>query len=402
MTTSGRNILIIGSYPPPYGGVPHHIEQLSAHLADQGWNCHVLSGGTAGTKMVGKVTVHQPTYMRKAFGFLRQSFNRDFERWLAGGPLAQDEATFWRRYRMFADVGDAIVRSQKIDIVTSYNLLTYAPVGAWLSERHGIPHVISNFGEVFKFASMTRSNRFFAHVAEQAVTRIACSEHCGNSLKRLGVDMPVKPIPHGISTRHFSPGDASVLRQRLDLGTGPVILFVGRLSEEMGLGSFIAAARRVAQSRPDARFIAAGQAGDMMDVVEAAAAEPGSILRLARSVPYPELPLYYRLADIVAVPTHGDRTCSSLAAMEAMATRKPVVAFAVGGVPEIIHEGENGLLAPPEDVGALAAAMLRLINDPAERMRLADNGYEMVHANLDVGHCNRAMEREFLHAIGAA
>ena len=52
---AGRSVLLIGNYPPPYGGVPLHVERLSAHLAARGWSCHVLSGGREGTRRIGDV-----------------------------------------------------------------------------------------------------------------------------------------------------------------------------------------------------------------------------------------------------------------------------------------------------------------------------------------------------------
>jgi glycosyltransferase involved in cell wall biosynthesis len=79
------------------------------------------------------------------------------------------------------------------------------------------------------------------------------------------------------------------------------------------------------------------------------------------------------------------------AAVEALSVGTPVVATAVGGVPEVVHDGENGLLVPPNDAVALAAAMRRLISEDGLRGRLADQarpsvaaiGREVIYARLE-------------------
>lgn len=396
-----RNLLIIGNYPPPFGGVPNHIERLTTYLTAGGWKCHVLSGGTSGNEDVGGVAVYKPSKPRKALAQLRQLGNRDFGRWLNGGDLPRLEPKFWRRYKQYADVGQSIIRRHPIDVIASYNLFAYSPVGAWLARRFDLPHVISNFGEVFKFGAMTRNKPFFVNVASDAARLISCSEHCGNSLGKLGINTPVLPLPYGVETRVFSPGDdPAQLRMRLGVRPGArVVLFVGRLGREMGVQSFLRAAEHISKTTTDVHFLMVGQVDDLADAAQQKAAATYGRVIVVCNAPYSELPLYYRLADVVAVPTHGDRTCSSLAAMEAMAVAKPVIAYAIGGIPEIITDGENGILVPPEDSAGLAAGIERLLGDPAMRRRLAENGHRLALERLDVDHCNRVMERELIAAI---
>lgn len=395
--TANRNILFIGNYPPPFGGVPLHIELLSGYLAARGWSCHVLSGGVTGTERIGDVTVHKPGYVRKAQGALRQSFNRDFDRWPDGRGFASEQRAMARRYRMFADVGSEIIRREGIELIASYNLLSYGPIGAWLSERFGLPHVITIFGEIFKFPEMTRHAGFFRAASERAHKLLSCSEHCGRSLARLGVDRKVDAVTFGIDLKRFHPGEKPVdIRNRLGLSAAPVVLFVGRLTREMGLDSFLAAAGIIHAARPDTQFLIVGQEGDFADEAESRAANwPGKMV-VVRNAPYDELPFYYRLADVLLVPTRGDRTCSSLAGMEAMATQVAVAAFAVGGVPEIVADDQTGLLVPPEDAAALGQATLRLLGDDALRGRLAASGFAQAQSRLGEQHMNAAMEAHFL------
>ena len=60
-----KSILIIGNYPPPFGGVPRHIEYLAPFLVKRGWKVHILSGGSTGTENKEGFTVYKPTKEEK-------------------------------------------------------------------------------------------------------------------------------------------------------------------------------------------------------------------------------------------------------------------------------------------------------------------------------------------------
>lgn len=397
-----KKILLIGNYPPPFGGVPHHIERLSSYLADQGWNCHVLSGGISGVEQpAAHLTIYKPSYPRKLLGLIRQWNHHHLDEWLDDGSLDTAEPQHWRRYKMYADVGTEIVQRHDIQVVGSYNLLSYAPVGAYLSERFGIPHIINIFGEIYKYPSMQSNSAFFRRVAMNAISILSCSAHCARSAKMLGYDSEVKAVNYGVDIRHFSPGAAPTdLRGKYGLGYSPVVLFVGRLGREMGADIFLASAKEIWKSMPEVCFIMVGQNDDLADELEIESAQSVGQLVLVRNVSYDDLPKYYRLANVVVVPTRGDRTCSSLAAMEAMATRKPVVAFAIGGIPEIVEHEKTGLLVEPANQPELVKAVKRLLVDGALGSSLAAAAYEQARECFDEKIVNAKMERHYLNAMG--
>jgi glycosyltransferase involved in cell wall biosynthesis len=80
---------------------------------------------------------------------------------------------------------------------------------------------------------------------------------------------------------------------------------------------------------------------------------------------------YYAAATLYVMPSHSEGSPNAL--LEAMAAGKPVVASEVGGIPEIVTGGRNGLLTPPRNPQALAGAIERLLKDPLEAARLAEN-----------------------------
>jgi len=147
----------------------------------------------------------------------------------------------------------------------------------------------------------------------------------------------------------------------------PLILTVARLSYEKGIDVLIDAAARVHAARPQARFVIVGD-GPERKCLEGRIRDRGldGVVRLAG----------FR-ADVRSILAAGDAFCLPSksegmpnALLEAMAAGLPVVAAAVGGVPEVITSGRDGLLVEPRNPRALADALVSAIDDPAGRIRL--------------------------------
>ena len=104
-------------------------------------------------------------------------------------------------------------------------------------------------------------------------------------------------------------------------------------------------------------------------------------------MPQEEIAQAMKACHLVVMPCRRDRTGDMdgipTVFMEAMATARPVVSCAVSGVPELVRDGETGLLVPPDDPGALAAAIARLAADPPMRARLGALGRTLVERQHD-------------------
>ncbi len=111
-----------------------------------------------------------------------------------------------------------------------------------------------------------------------------------------------------------------------------------------------------------------------------------------------DIPAVTAALDVAVLPSY--REAQGLAILEAMALRRPVVATQVGGVPEMIDNGRNGLLVPPRDPEALANAIVRLLTDHPLADMLARAGHDFVHANFSVEHMVRAVSA--IYEEGAA
>lgn len=194
-------------------------------------------------------------------------------------------------------------------------------------------------------------------------------------------DLPparVTTIPHGdegIFAELRDPAvDAPALRARLGLHAGePVVLFFGTLARYKGIDLLIEAFARVVREVPAAQLVIAGfpVAGFDVGAHRALAGRLGiadAVYLAPGYVPAGEVAGWMDLASVAVFPYRDVYQSGALAAATTFGV--PVVATRVGAMPEVIADGESGLLVPPEDVPALAGAVARLLRDPALAARL--------------------------------
>ncbi len=148
-----------------------------------------------------------------------------------------------------------------------------------------------------------------------------------------------------------------------------VVLFLGDFSRRKGVRDLLAAAPAVLQRHPAARFVVAGGAPPA-DV--AAYARPlGAAVHFPGFVRGVDKVRWLQEATLLALPSYAEGL--PVAVLEAMAAGLPVITTPVGGVPDILRDGVNGLLTPPGDVPALADALSRLLADADARQSMGQH-----------------------------
>ncbi|SHL21698.1 Glycosyltransferase involved in cell wall bisynthesis [Pseudonocardia thermophila] len=160
--------------------------------------------------------------------------------------------------------------------------------------------------------------------------------------------------------------------------SGDTLLYVGRLdraSAWKGVDVLLRAFASVVAQRPTARLEIVGN-GDARPDHEALAVELGiaDAVRFAGALHGPQLAAAYAGARALVLPSLTEAESFGMTLVEAMASARPVVGSAVGGIPHVVDDGRTGLLVPPGDVTALAAALVRLLDDPALCARLGEAG----------------------------
>ncbi|MEZ5913914.1 MAG: glycosyltransferase [Paracoccaceae bacterium] len=161
------------------------------------------------------------------------------------------------------------------------------------------------------------------------------------------------------------------------------ILFVGRLAAVKGVPLLFDALKRLLPDHPGASLTVIGD-GPARAELEAMAAEPPLTGRVSFLGYRGQAEVAEELArsDMLVLPSFAEGVPVVL--MEAMASRMPVIASQVAGIPELIRDGESGHVVPAGDVDTLADRMGRLLADPALRGRMGEAGRAMIEAEYDV------------------
>ena len=211
----------------------------------------------------------------------------------------------------------------------------------WVASRTGKPYVVQVWGTDVEIAR--RLPRLARGVLRDARLVIAASSDLADRARQLGAER-VRLIPSGVEIPAVVGSEAEP----------PEVLYAGRLSPEKGVLELVAAT-----------------AG--MNLVAAGDGPLRSRVPNARGfVPHDELQHLYARSAVVACPSR--REGFGVACLEAMAHGKPVVATGVGGLRDLVVDGETGLVVPPRDSQALREALLRLLADSELRLRLGRAG----------------------------
>lgn len=181
-------------------------------------------------------------------------------------------------------------------------------------------------------------------------------------------------IPNGIAIDEFGEGAAPFPRLR----DGRLnILFVGRLEERKGFQYLLRAYARLKRHLPETRLIVVGAYEEKTK--RRYEAFVGNVGIPDVLFPGPasaeELPRYYRSCDVFCAPSIGGES-QGIVLLEAMASGRPIVVSDIAGYRSVMTDGLEGLLVPPRDVDALAAALGRLLRDPGLRARMGAAGCE--------------------------
>jgi glycosyltransferase involved in cell wall biosynthesis len=202
---------------------------------------------------------------------------------------------------------------------------------------------------------------------------IAISRAAAAALVARGIDgARVVIVPSGVDTHSFRDLDRAAARRALGLDAdAQVLAIVASLHGRKGHAVLLEALARLARHGAQPHCLAAGTGPEGQELQDLAT-RLGLGARMRWLGQLADVRPVLAAADVVVMPSLAEGL--GVAAIEAMAAGRPVVASAVGGLPELIADGEQGLLVPPGDPDALAGALGRCLADPALCARLAAAG----------------------------
>lgn len=288
------------------------------------------------------------------------------------------------RYLIHARRVARLVRSLGPDLVHALHLTSYGFLAA-LAGVH--PLVVSVWGtDVLEAPGLTPLHHWLTRYAlGRADVVTATGLHLATAtLPYVARCKSVTVVPYGVDLQQFRPK-----KRRAHKTT--VIGAVSRLSVEKGMSYLIEAFALLREDRHDVRLEIAGEGP-----------EESSLRELARRlgvhgavefrgwIEHDELAGFLQRLDVFALPSTYEGF--GVAAAEASAMALPVVATAVHGIPDVVIDGETGLLVPPRNPRAMAAALARLVEDAALRTSLGEAGRQYVASQYDWQANTRQMD----------
>ena len=226
-------------------------------------------------------------------------------------------------------------------------------------------------------------------VARRLAIRIAVSEAAARfAARRIGGRFEI--VPNGVDVSRFAHAAPAPLDGERKL------LFVGRLDRRKGFPVAVEAFGRLAADRPDLHLVVAGDGPDRAAIGTLTPPVRDRVTMLG-AVPNTDLPPIHAACDVFLGCAIGGESFG-IVLVEALAAGVPVVASRIAGYSEVIRDGEDGLLVPPQDPAALAAATARVLDDLSLDHRLRDAGRRRASA-FDWPVVTEAIEQRYRRAM---
>ena len=278
---------------------------------------------------------------------------------------------------------DALAAEVGAELVVLDPALPVGLVGPRLARPYG---VVLHGAEVTVPGRLPGSRALLGRVLRGAAEVIAAGGYpAAEGERAAGRALPVTVVPPGVDVDRFVPLDDEARAKGRALFGLPadarVVVSVSRLVPRKGMDVLIEAAARLAPDRPDL-VVAIGGSGRDRARLERLVGRTGAPVRLLGRVPDDDLPALYGCADVFAMLCRNrwaglEQEGFGIVFLEAAACGVPQVAGDSGGAAEAVADGATGLVVgTPDDPGAVAAALARLLDDPGLRGRMGAAGRE--------------------------
>lgn len=324
------------------GGVQVHVRQLALHLRTRGHEATVLAPASGPVREDGVVVVGRPVPIR-------------YQGTVA--PICFSARSARR-------VGQAL-RDARPDVVHAHE--PFSPSTGMLATLRSKAPVVATFHAFAERSTLlSAAAPLLGPVWRRLRVRIAVSDAAAGFVRsRFGDGLRV--IPNGCDVEAFAGAAPAT-----GLPPGRRLLWVGRLDPQKGFGVAVRAFDQVAAAVPDARLVVIGEGRDV-GAVELLAPDVRSRVDLIGAVLHDDLPPYHSASEVFLSPALGQESFG-MVLVEAMAAGLPVVASDIPGYREVVRDGREGLLVPPGDADAVAAALGRVLADPSLARRLGEAG----------------------------
>ncbi|MCB9422078.1 MAG: glycosyltransferase family 4 protein [Ardenticatenaceae bacterium] len=338
-----RVAMLIQAYYPHVGGAERQLAALAPLLQERGVDIHILTrrySGLRSFEMIDGVPVYRlPIPGPKPVASLAFT--------LSALPLL---------YRL------------KPDLIHAHELLSPTTTAVLAKRIFGMPVAAKvlrggKLGDIAKLNQRRSGRQRLAAMRRHVDAFITISREIDGELANLNIPQEKRPfIPNGVDIHHFAPIPAQekqILRQNFGLPDGPLTVFTGRLAKEKQIDQLIAIWPRVRIAHPQASLLLLGT-GDQEAELKRQAGD-GIIFYGAVDDVAP----FLQCADLFVLPSATEGLSNAL--LEAMAAGLPVITSNVGGAPDLISHGHNGLLISPDNSADWAECIIDLLNEQRKR-----------------------------------
>jgi starch synthase len=356
--------MLTREYPPEvYGGAGVHVEYLARSLADLvDITVHCQGADRA------DAIAHRPWDLLAAASSALQVISTDLSMTEAVGGADVVHSHTW--YANLAGHLSSLLYGVP-HVLTAHSL---EPLRPWKAEQLGGGYALSSWCE--RTAMLSASAVIAVSNGMAADIHVSYPEVPANR---------VHVIHNGIDAQQYSPDSARDVLDRYGIDPGrPSVVFIGRVTRQKGLPVLLRAAEQI---DPAAQLVlCAGQAdtaelqAEVTGLVDRLRASRSGVIWLPGMLAKPEVIQILSHATVFVCPSEYEPL--GIVNLEAMACGSAVVASAVGGIPEVVADGETGLLVPVGDEAALASAIDALIRDPARAAELGARGRQRAVAEF--------------------
>lgn len=344
---------------PNIGGIASHVYELARALVDNGDEVHIICLRTRGQEefeTVDGINIHR--------------------------VYRSDTKVLGSLMHRFAVIRKILSLNSKIklDVVHSHTIYDSLTLSL-LSPFSSLPLVSTEHSSGFLIdVDNNRKNRIrvYKRILDASHHIICPSDELRDYVIRIGIDpAKVTYISNGVDVTKFNPeAEGTQMRKKLGLGSQEkIVLCPRRLVPKNGVLYFIQAIPSVVAEMDDIKFLVAGDGSELEKLRnEARKLNIEDNVIFLGSVPNDEMPELYNLSSVVVLPSLKEAT--SISGLEAMASAKPLIGSDIGGIPQIIDDGQTGFLVPPERADLIASSLISLFKDEERRVSMGKNAYQ--------------------------
>ena len=379
-----KKILLVGPYPPPYGGISGHINSIIPKLIINNYSVITLSHSNK-NKVVNddnlkniysswKVLVKNNFFLVLFNLFKCLKFKKDL-------PIKD-----FIKIVSFSTLINKTCYDEEVNniiIYDNYNGLTIPILKKFYNDSYNISWMF--FGEFNKRPNYFKSKINYVYSALDLSDKIfSSSKFCAESVfKVLGLNFKVDVIYIGVDDKIYFPHDSkkNFINKKHNTPSNSIkLFFLGRMVEDMGLHYILNYYKEILDIDKNIYLIIVGADGNLTNRVIKIA---NSNLRVKFSVniPFDEKPYYYNSSDIILAPSMHNHACMGVTIKEAMACGKPVIASNSGGIPEAVIDKYNGFIIPFNlkklNKKIFLNRIKKLVSNPLLRSKMGNNGYKL-------------------------